>query len=99
MASPSDSPTVDAGGFQPPQDPGDHITVMTPDRLASAFNEWMRRYTEDPTAFAAEFETVGVFLTQRVEGRTPTYGESCVAYLQSLVPSDQNDHSVTRGAV
>ena len=55
--------------------------------MAAAFNEWMRRDTEDPTAFEAEFQAVGTFLAERADGKEPTYGEECAAYLQSLTPN------------
>jgi hypothetical protein len=42
---------------------------------AQAFNEWMRRYTEEPEAFEASFRTCGEFLAQQANGEEPTYGE------------------------
>lgn len=53
--------------------------------MTQAFNEWMRRYTEDPATYAREFETVGEFLREQAEGREPTYGETCAAYLDDLM--------------
>lgn len=41
-----------------------------------AFNEWMRRYTEEPEAYEAQFRTVGRFLQEQAAGREPTYGET-----------------------
>ena len=55
------------------------------DPLAAALNEWMRRYTEDPAAFQAEFQTVALFQAERLGGRTPSYGETCAAYLAALI--------------
>ncbi len=54
------------------------------DELAALFNEWMRRYTENPEKFEAEFQTVGEFLSQSMGGKTPSYGETCAAYLKEL---------------
>lgn len=52
--------------------------------MISAFNEWMRRYTENPEAFEREFETVGKFLTALNEGRELDYGETCAALMEEL---------------
>lgn len=60
-------------------------------QMAKAFNEWMRRYTEDPDAFEREFVSVNSFLAEASDGREPTYGETCSAYMQKLaseVPAD-----------
>lgn len=48
--------------------------------MKRTFNEWMRRYTEEPETFAAEFKTVGTFLAEQAEGKEPSYGEVCTAY-------------------
>lgn len=52
---------------------------------ARAFNEWLRRYTEDPTGFEAEFQTVGRFREEHARGEEPSYGETCVAYFEALI--------------
>lgn len=62
-------------------------TDLSKAKLAKAFNEWMRRYVEEPEAFEAEFRSVGAFLKDRAEGREPTYGEHCAAYLEQLLAS------------
>jgi hypothetical protein len=58
---------------------------MNAEDLARAFNEWLRRYTENPAGFEAEFQTVGRFLQERADGQEPSYGEQCAAYLLTLV--------------
>jgi hypothetical protein len=58
---------------------------MTLEQIALALNEWMRRYIADPKAFEAEFETVGEFFKAKEEGREPSYGETCAAYMQKLL--------------
>ncbi len=58
---------------------------MEKEKIARAFNEWMRRYTEDPGAFDAEFVTAGRFLQEQASGREPTYGDHCAAYLEKLL--------------
>lgn len=57
---------------------------MTPEQTAAAFNEWMRRYTEDPAQFEREWKTVGEFLAQQAAGAKPDYGETCAAYLAQI---------------
>ncbi len=51
---------------------------------AVAFNEWMRRYTEEPERFRQSVESVVEFLREQSEGQEPSYGESCDAYLAAL---------------
>jgi hypothetical protein len=53
--------------------------------MAKAFNEWMRRYIEAPEQFEAEFRAINAFLADADEGREPTYGETCAAYLWQLI--------------
>jgi hypothetical protein len=57
-------------------------------KVAAAFNEWMRRYTEDPTGFEAEFQSVGLYLNELAMGREPSYGETCAAYLEQLISEE-----------
>jgi hypothetical protein len=54
-------------------------------KLAAAFNEWMRRYTENPEEFTREFQTVQEFLAAKSSGKEPSYGEHCAEYLLTLV--------------
>lgn len=54
------------------------------DVRARAFNEWMRRYTEEPERYEREMVTVRIFLSQRADGREPEYGERCAEYLRKL---------------
>lgn len=63
---------------------------MTKKQMIAAFNEWMRRYTENPEAFEREFETVGKFLTALNDGREPDYGEICAALIEELAPAAQS---------
>lgn len=59
------------------------IRVIVEADMARAFNEWMRRYTDEPERFEREFETVGDFLATP-DGETPTYGATCAAYLLQI---------------
>lgn len=52
--------------------------------MPKVFNEWMRRYTEEPEKFGREFEAVVEFLREQAEGHEPSYGEKCAAYMQQL---------------
>ena len=51
---------------------------------ARAFNEWMRRFIEAPEQFEREWQSVEEFLTDVADGREPSYGESCDAYLAKI---------------
>lgn len=57
---------------------------MSKEMMARAFNEWMRRYTEDPRAFEAEFQTVQRFLKEKSDGVEPSYGEASVECLHRI---------------
>lgn len=64
---------------------------MTNAQMVKAFNEWMRRFIDDPKAFDAEFQMVNTFLADEAGGREPTYGETCTAYMTKIaaeVPAD-----------
>ena len=62
----------------------DSNRTMTYDETVKLSNEWMRRYIEEPDRFSREFQTVTEFLKDEAEGREPSYGESCAAYIFSL---------------
>ncbi|WP_426032828.1 hypothetical protein [Caulobacter sp. DWP3-1-3b2] len=57
---------------------------MTNAQMAACFNEWMRRFIDEPARFAREFECVNQFMTDENEGRHPTYGETSSAYMVQL---------------
>lgn len=61
------------------------MTPMTSIDMAWAFNEWMRRYTLNPSAFAREFEMVVQYLRQQDEGQEPSYGIACAFYMAQLL--------------
>ena len=64
---------------------------MTNAQMAKCFNEWMRRFIEEPDRFAREFETVNQFLADEQDGREPSYGETSAAYMAQLaneIPAD-----------
>lgn len=64
---------------------------MTNAQMAKCFNEWMRRFIEEPDRFAHEFQTVNQFLADQQDGREPSYGETSAAYMEQLakeLPAD-----------
>ena len=62
---------------------------MDQETIASALNKWMRRYVDEPTRFAAEFQTGGQFLKDEAEGVEPSYGVVGAAYLAELAAEAQ----------
>ena len=62
---------------------GKEVEIQQAD-LPHLFNEWLRRYTENPSLFEAEFQTVTRFLAEKTVGEEPTYGETCTAYLVKI---------------
>ncbi len=53
--------------------------------LADAFNEWMRRYIEDPDGFEREWITVQRHMEETATGEDTTYGSHCVAILEEIM--------------
>ena len=49
---------------------------MTPQRLAAIFNEWARRYAEDPDSFGEILDADGQPVTD--------YGERCAVYFEQI---------------
>jgi hypothetical protein len=54
--------------------------TMTAAESVKTFNEWMRRYIDEPERYSREFQTVQDFLTDESAGVEPSYGETCMAY-------------------
>ncbi len=50
--------------------------TITTQRLAALFNEWARRYAENPSEFSEIIDENG--------NPVKDYGENCVVYLQKL---------------
>ena len=57
----------------------------TREEIVAAFNEWMRRYIEEPEKFSREWQEVHDFLEVQKTGGTPSYGNTCEAFLTRLV--------------
>lgn len=64
-----------------------------------AFNEWMRRYTEKPEAFEAEFRSGGDFLAQEAKGQEPSYGAHCDAYLAQLMAEEPRPRTTAEASL
>ena len=64
--------------------PVDTQRAFSSPRLVKLFNEWMRRFTEEPEKFVADFRTAGQFLQEQAAGKDPSYGETCAEYLARL---------------
>ncbi len=63
----------------------DKELFASPNLLAEAFDEWMKRYIENPAAFAAEFQSVASFKSKRKGKGASDYGNSCASYLVSVM--------------
>jgi len=60
------------------------MPTLTHEQIASAFNEWMRRYTDEPERFERDMVTVKAFLAAEAANETPSYGRDCAAYLVNI---------------
>jgi hypothetical protein len=58
---------------------------MTAPDMKRTFNEWMRRYIEEPEKFSRDFQSVQEFLTDEAAGVEPSYGDTCMAYQFKLL--------------
>lgn len=61
------------------------VRSMTQSESIKTFNEWMRRFIEEPDRFSREFKDVQDFLADEAAGREPSYGEACTAYQFQLL--------------
>lgn len=57
---------------------------MTNAQMVKCFNEWMRRFIDEPDRFEREFNTVNAFLKDYADGREPTYGETSASYMSQI---------------
>ena len=48
------------------------------------FNKWMENCIENPEQYEREYIAIMEFLAEKKMGEPPTYGERCIAYLESL---------------
>lgn len=47
--------------------------------MVLAFNTWMEDYCDNPERFQKTSNSVIKFLKEKLEGREPSYGETCTA--------------------
>lgn len=59
--------------------------MYTEKTITDAFNEWMRRYIDEPERYQREFQSVVEFLAEDNNGLEPSYGQYCYAYLTELI--------------
>jgi hypothetical protein len=53
---------------------------------AQAFDEWMRRYLEEPERFPREFQSIAEFISQGgLRGGATSYGRQCGECLRRLM--------------
>lgn len=63
---------------------------ITYQQAIDAFNEWQRRYIENPEGFSSTWEAIKRTLEETNEDLEVTHGCNCAAYLFSIV-SDLNN--------
>jgi hypothetical protein len=57
-----------------------------PKKTSAAFDEWMRRYIDEPERFQREFQAVQDFISSGSGRSGPsTYGENCAHYLGQIL--------------
>ncbi len=54
---------------------------MNEQEMIAAFNEWMRRYEENPDEFESGYATIKEYLAQIGASEEPTYGQRCTAQM------------------
>ena len=59
--------------------------MKLPKKTAAAFNEWQRRYIEDPDSFESMWASIKTTITERSLGKKPSYGALCVATLEHML--------------
>jgi len=63
--------------------------------MSQAFDEWMRRYTENPAEFEAEFQATSRYLKERGRKAVTSYGTACASYLRKLIREKRPKRSRT----
>ena len=66
--------------------------MTLPTNTARAFNEWMRRFIDEPDRFKTESQEITDFTKSKLNDKEPDYGTSCTAYLQKIL--DEMDRPV-----
>ena len=55
------------------------------EKFSAAFNLWMDEFVNDPAKFQSTTEKAIKHLTERLNGRAPTYGESAAATFEAYL--------------
>jgi hypothetical protein len=65
------------------------MTAKPKRTVVQAFDEWMRRFVEEPERFAREFQSVSEFVAEGGQnGAETSYGRECAAYLEQLMAGE-----------
>lgn len=67
--------------------------MTLPTNTPRAFNEWMRRFIDDPARFKTEEAEIDEFLSDKLNDREPDYGAVCTVYLQRIL--DEMDGTIS----
>jgi hypothetical protein len=73
----------DGNGYQPLPIKG--TAGMSDCNLAAAFNAWMDDYVNRPDSFADTKAAAMQHLSERLDGREPSYGQECAAILNEYL--------------
>ena len=76
----------------------------TDQNLIRGFNEWLRRYEDEPERFEHEVKTLKQFRADEAVGDEPEYGRDCVPYLHKILcdlgePADDCPAKIEAAAV
>ncbi len=71
------------------------VVPFTREERIAARNEGMRRYIADPKSHGVEFQSVMLFNAQLASGVVPTHGESCEAWLETIMTEMRRAAAVT----
>lgn len=61
------------------------IRKIKPMTMAEAFDEWMRRYKENPEQFGNEMQGIIAHSRKKRSAEASEYGNDCAAYLSALM--------------
>ena len=62
----------------------DDIVILTPLQLAKVFNEWQRRYRDDPKGFEDSWSSMKRFIADEEAGAEPSLGVGNAEYAMSI---------------
>lgn len=81
-----DGEFVDIEGDEPSNNRAcyDDIVILTPMQLAKVFNEWQRRYKEEPEAFESSWASMKRFIAEEEAGEEPSLGVGNAEYAMSI---------------